>query len=126
MLRIKKSFSFLSKPVDISFLLRISIYGLMAEINAILARYVTEILLNTGMTKELNPFFYILYSVHSNLYNSFTLIIIGSAGTFILLILWGLSNPKVKGRAEALAIMLMLVAFGSMVNNVLILIDLLT
>jgi len=119
--RNRKFKDFLFKPADTSFLLRLTIYAIVTEVSAFIARFSSNILLNAGLALELNPLYSIFKSTHSTLQGSITLICLATLAIFLLLFLWAQYNPNARGRAEALALAVMLSAFIDMVHDVLIL-----
>ena len=106
-----KALSFLSKPADLAFLLRISVYGLVTAVSAYVARFTTEILLRTQIAVEANPFFNLLGPIHSTVQSSTLGILFASAVVYPMLFLWGQPRPKFKKWAEAIAIIGMLIVF---------------
>ena len=116
---------FFSKPADTVFLLRLSVYGVISAVNIAIARFITGILLNAGLTTQYDPFFYLRYPVHMPLPISIILITISTIFIFLLLFFWGQSNPASKAKVEVTATVIMLLSFTIMINDIMILIRLL-
>jgi hypothetical protein len=120
-----KILDFMRKPADTVFLLRLSVCGIISAVNVAIARFVTGILLNAGLTTQHDSFFYLRYPVLMPLPISFVLIAIGTILVFLPLFFWGQSNPASKVKVEVTAIVIMVLSFTVMINDIMILIHLL-
>ena len=116
---------FWSKPADTVFLLRLSVCGGISAVHVAVARFLTGILLNAGLTPQHDPSFYLRYPVLMPLPISFVLIMIGTNLVFLPLFFWGQSNPASKAKVEVTATVIMLLSFTIMINDIMILIRLL-
>ena len=108
----------LSKPADVSFLVRLCLYGLVTGVCAFIARLVTEVIITSGVGFEGNPF-----SVFPTVETSGLIIAVGVGVAFSILFLWGQMQPQFKKWAEAVAIVGMLVVFFDAVWDVLLLLQ---
>ena len=124
-MRFMKILDFLSKPADTVFLLRLSVCGVISAVSIAVARFLTGVLLNAGLTTQYDPSFYLRYPVLMPLHISFVLIMIGTNLVFLPLFFWGQSHPASKVKVEVTAIVIMLLSFTVMINDIMILVRLL-
>jgi hypothetical protein len=113
------------KPADTVFLLRLSVCGVISAVDIAVVRFVTGILLNAGLTPQHDPSFYFRYPVLMPLHISLILIAIGTNLVFLPLFFWGQNHPASKVKAEVIAIVIMLLSFTVMINDIMILVRLL-
>jgi len=116
---------FMRKPADTVFLLRLSVCGVISAVDIAVVRFVTGILLNAGLTPQHDPSFYFRYPVLMPLHISLILIAIGTNLVFLPLFFWGQNHPASKVKAEVIAIVIMLLSFTVMINDIMILVRLL-
>ena len=116
---------FMRKPADTVFLLRVSVCGVVSAVSIAVSRFLTGILLNAGLTPQHDPSFYLRYPVLMPLPISIILIMIGTNLVFLPLFFWGQSHPASKVKVEVTAIVIMVLSFTVMINDIMILVRLL-